>query len=86
MSNQNSQSRVAVLETSTLAVTGFVPGISPFGVCGAHGCLGTGAGEGLAGTPDGGVLYAAGSPGGIIDTQALTIGKQFQFGGPVVVH
>jgi len=86
MSTLNGQSGVAVVDTSALAVSGFVPGISPFGACGEHGCSGEGAGEGLAVASDGQLVFAAGTPGAIIDAQTLTIEQQVQFGGPVVVH
>jgi WD40 repeat protein len=73
-STQDTVSGVAVVDTSTLAVTGFVAGIAPDG------------GEGLALTPDGSYLYAAGNPGAIVDTQTLQIVGQFQSDGPIVIH
>jgi len=86
ISTQNSEPGVAVVDTSTLAVTGFVPGIVPLPVCGAYGCTGTGAGEGLAVTPDGNFIFVAGTPGAVIDTQTLNIVRQFNSGGPIVIH
>jgi DNA-binding beta-propeller fold protein YncE len=86
MSTQNGQSGVAVVDTSTIAVTGFVSGISPFGAWSEHGDTGTGAGAGLGVTFDGHLIFAAGTPGAIIDAQTLTIDQQVQFAGPVVVY
>jgi DNA-binding beta-propeller fold protein YncE len=83
---QNGQSGVAEVDTSTLAVTGFVPGITAFPACGPHGCSGNGAGGSLAVAPDGRFVYAAGTPGAVIDAQTLTIVNQFTAGGPIAIH
>jgi sugar lactone lactonase YvrE len=85
-STQNSVNGVAVVDTASLAVTGFVPGINPLPIWGQSGDTGTGGGEALAITPDGKYLYAAGTPGSVIDTQTLQIVGQFDSNGPIVVH
>ncbi len=57
-SSQNGQSGVAIMDTSTLAVTGFVPRVNPLPVCDFIGCVGIGDDEQLAITPDGQILFA----------------------------
>jgi DNA-binding beta-propeller fold protein YncE len=73
-STQSGVNGVAVLDTSTLTVTGFVAGIAPR------------VGEALALSPDGLYLCAAGTPGAVVNTQTLQIVGQFQSDGPVVIH
>jgi DNA-binding beta-propeller fold protein YncE len=81
---QNNVSGVAVVDTSTLAVTTFIPGINPLGWCAVNGC--EGAGEGIAVTPDGNFVYAGGTPGALIDAQTLAVVAPFTSGGPIVIH
>jgi hypothetical protein len=87
----STRNEVAVLDTSTLAITGFIPNVF------------ANAGEGLALSPDGGRLYLGGQvpsallgtpypppSGAMIDTQSLQVIGVFpagdEFGAPIVVH
>jgi DNA-binding beta-propeller fold protein YncE len=81
---QNNVSGVAVIDTSTLVVTAFIPSINPLGWCAVDGC--EGAGEGIAVTPDGNFIYAGGAPGALIDAQTLAVVGPFTSGGPIVIH
>ena len=84
VSVQNDVSGVAVVDTSTLAVTSFIPGVNPLGWCAVDGC--EGAGEGIAVTPDGNFIYAGGNPGALINARTLAVVAPFTSGGPIVIH
>ena len=79
---QNGVPGVAVIDTSTLAVTGFISGINATG------------GQSIAVTRDGKLIYVAGSPGVVINARSLAVVGHFQSGGPpwnpaagsIVVH
>jgi DNA-binding beta-propeller fold protein YncE len=71
---QSSVGGVGVVDTSTFAVTDFIPGAAG------------GGGESIAVTPDGAFVYVGGSPGSVIDTQTLQVVAQFQSGGPITIH
>jgi DNA-binding beta-propeller fold protein YncE len=72
--SQSGVGGVGVVDTSTFAVTTFIPG--PSG----------GGGESIAVTPDGLFVYVGGNPGSVIDTQSLQVMSQFQSGGPIAIH
>jgi DNA-binding beta-propeller fold protein YncE len=71
---QSSVGGVGVVDTSTFAVTDFIPGAAG------------GGGESIAVTQDGAFVYVGGSPGSVIDTQTLQVVAQFQSGGPITIH
>jgi DNA-binding beta-propeller fold protein YncE len=84
--SQSGVGGVGVVDTSTFAVTDFIPGAN-----GGGGQYGEGAGQSIAVTPDGNFIYVGGSgipcgPGGIIDTQSLQVVAQFQSCGPIAIH
>jgi DNA-binding beta-propeller fold protein YncE len=81
---QNGVSGVAVIDTPTLTITGFIPGINPVGGCYWQGCVG--GSEAIAVTSDGKFIVAGGSPGAVIDAQSLAIVRQFQSDGPLLVY
>jgi WD40 repeat protein len=85
LSAQNNISGLAVVDTSTLAVTSFIPGISGFGGCDYNGSC-AGSGEEIGITSDGKFVYAGGAPGYVIDTRSLATVGQFQAAGPFVIH
>ena len=74
MTSQNGVPGVAVIDTSTLAITDFISGINGSG------------GQSIAVTPDGKLIWVAGSPGAVIDAQSLTVIGQLDSGGPIVIY
>jgi len=74
VTSQNGVPGIAVIDTSTLAISDFISGINGSG------------GQSIAVTPDGKLLYVAGSPGAIIDAHSLTIVGQLQSGGPILIR
>jgi len=69
---QNNVAGVAVIDTSSLAVTDFIS------------ASGGGTGQTIAVTPDGRFVYVAGGP--VIDAQSLQVVGQFKSGPPIVIH
>jgi DNA-binding beta-propeller fold protein YncE len=77
---QKSVQGVAVIDTATLEVTSFVTGITLLRSCHA------GCGQSIVVTTDGQYIYAAGSPGAIINTQTLAIIASFNSNGQLVAY
>jgi DNA-binding beta-propeller fold protein YncE len=69
---QNNVNGVGVVDTSTLAVTAFIPG------------NGGGSGQSIAVTPDGTFIYVGG--GDVINAQTLQVVGPFGASAPVVIH
>ena len=69
---QNNVNGVGVVDTSTLAVTAFIPG------------TGGGSGQSIAVTPDGTLIYVGG--GDIINAQTLEVVGAFGASAPVAIH
>lgn len=73
--SENNVAGVAVVDTSILAVTDFVPGVVP-GY----------SPESIAVTPDGKLVYVGGPNGGVIDAKTLQVVENFKPGSPIAIH